>query len=371
MDRHLELWPEPRTPHRYARIVLKESLECPFLTGDGWCAIHQQLGAEALSETCASFPRKRNAVAGEMEESLQLSCPEAARLVLLNEDLLGQAFGDGYAGLIRGSDSSDREQREAILIEYGSSAHPRPCLAEIRMLLIQLVRDRNYPLWQRLFLIGQFCQRLERLLVGGQPTLIPNLVSSYVLLAASGALRPAMDTIRAQPAMQLAVILRLIDMRMGRVLNSMRFLDCTREFLVGIQYRPGSSPESLAPAYIQAWGDYCQPLLDAHPYMLENYLINYLFKSIFPFGVESYAAKPGGIFREYILLCVHLTLIQGLLTGMSAFHRSEFNTAQVVRLVQSYGRMVEHHAGFVDEIVVFLEAQSLANAGGIAMLLRN
>jgi lysine-N-methylase len=268
-----------------------------------------------------------------------------------------------------------------------------PCLAEIRAFTFLLLQDRAYPLWQRLFLLGLFCRRLQTILDAGFPGSIPSLIANYAQVAASGALRSQMSAIPAHPGSQLAIILSFLNMRLTGTLNSLRFLECGKQFLDGIQYRPGTAPEDLAPAYTEAFERYYEPLMRSQPYMMENYLLNHVFKSVFPYGkaaaVETLTpsnpndpndpkdrnltqspAAPS-VFREYLILCAHHALIKGLLIGMAGFHRENFGPDHVVRLVQSYGRMIEHHGAFPAETVAFLEAQSLANPSGIAMLLRN
>jgi len=55
---------------------------CPMWRQDGLCRIQAELGHEALSQTCRDFPRLRHDYGDFMELGLELSCPEAARLIL-------------------------------------------------------------------------------------------------------------------------------------------------------------------------------------------------------------------------------------------------------------------------------------------------
>jgi len=105
--------------------------------------------------------------------------------------------------------------------------------------------------------------------------------------------------------------------------------------------------------------------------LMENYLVNHLFKSVFPFKTDSKPLESTENSREYLEMCAHFTLLKGLLIGMAGFHKDDLSTGHVVKLVQSYGRMVEHHEKFVQDIVAFLQAQKLDTPQGIAMLLRN
>ncbi len=55
---------------------------CPMWRDDGLCRIQAALGEEALCHTCQMFPRLRHDYGTFVELGLELSCPEAARLIL-------------------------------------------------------------------------------------------------------------------------------------------------------------------------------------------------------------------------------------------------------------------------------------------------
>ena len=54
---------------------------CPMWRQDGLCEIQAQLGHDALCKTCQDFPRLRHDYGSFLELGLELSCPEAARLI--------------------------------------------------------------------------------------------------------------------------------------------------------------------------------------------------------------------------------------------------------------------------------------------------
>lgn len=55
---------------------------CPMWRADGLCRIQAELGEAALCKTCREFPRLTHDYGDFMELGLELSCPEAARLIL-------------------------------------------------------------------------------------------------------------------------------------------------------------------------------------------------------------------------------------------------------------------------------------------------
>ena len=55
---------------------------CPMWRADGLCRIQAELGEEALCRTCREFPRLTHDYGDFIERGLELSCPEAARIIL-------------------------------------------------------------------------------------------------------------------------------------------------------------------------------------------------------------------------------------------------------------------------------------------------
>lgn len=60
--------------------------DCMMLNKDGLCDLIIARGEEALCETCTKYPRHMEEYEGIREYSLSLSCPEAARIILENEN---------------------------------------------------------------------------------------------------------------------------------------------------------------------------------------------------------------------------------------------------------------------------------------------
>lgn len=72
-----------------AHFVLDHNNRCPFLTSDGLCEIINEIGEVALCDICADHPRFRNSYSNHTEIGIGLSCEEAARIILTNENPVG------------------------------------------------------------------------------------------------------------------------------------------------------------------------------------------------------------------------------------------------------------------------------------------
>ena len=63
-------------------VMTIENGRCPMWRHDGLCRIQAELGEQALCKTCREFPRLTHDYGDFVEYGLELSCPEAARIIL-------------------------------------------------------------------------------------------------------------------------------------------------------------------------------------------------------------------------------------------------------------------------------------------------
>ena len=67
-------------------VMTIEDGRCPMWRQDGLCRIQAELGHDSLCQVCRDFPRLRHDYGSFVEMGLELSCPEAARLILTAPD---------------------------------------------------------------------------------------------------------------------------------------------------------------------------------------------------------------------------------------------------------------------------------------------
>jgi lysine-N-methylase len=70
-----------------AEFVMKRDPETDFCVkfDQGWCAIHRDYGSDFLGDACHFFPRITRAIGETVLTTAALSCPESARLMLMEE----------------------------------------------------------------------------------------------------------------------------------------------------------------------------------------------------------------------------------------------------------------------------------------------
>jgi lysine-N-methylase len=344
-------------------LRLKDDGHCALLTSERLCSIHEQLGEEFLPAVCASYPRIQRQLGPVTETALALSCPEAARVVLLGPSLLSP-------WLLSSSLFDSAQSPQPVSSDAGSNAPAY--YAEIRSTILALIGARNLQMWQRLFLVCLLCHRLDSIEAGRLRADNPDYLATFRTGANSGALVPQMESMPFDPQAQLDAVLRLAGLMLHRSRVTPRFAECVAAFTSGIGNGPSANLATLTAAYTTAYRQWFAPFERRHPHIFENYLINLVALQRFPFGRPSDPPSPGsGKAREFTRLIAQLALTRGLLIGVAGHLRESFSPGHVVHTVQAMSRHFDHHPEFLLRAQGLLAESRLDGIAGLSILLRN
>ena len=245
-------------PSAQAWIKLLPSNTCPFLNKDRLCQIQVELGESYLSSACSSYPRSSVTINNVVDRSLILSCPEASRIVLLDPNLL-ETCSQALDCI-----DADISTTDPTLV---SQFWP------IRKFVVGLLKERSYPLWQRMFLLGTFTRRLEAVMRGEIEGGLASMLNGFSAAVALGSLRPHIETLPADLPLQLGLVLELVKIRYSKIRHSKRLSECIDDFSRGIGFGPEATIESMAAEYGAAYHGYFEPFFDSIP-TSRDYLIN-------------------------------------------------------------------------------------------------
>ncbi|MGB7585107.1 MAG: flagellin lysine-N-methylase [Terriglobales bacterium] len=350
-------------PATFATFRMTARNACPLLTEESLCRIQTERGEAFLPHACATYPRIVYSVGNMEEKALALSCPEAARLVLLNPALLSLGHSAIAEPLCdHGQEGDDAEGAGSLQSWFWS----------IRKSVLALVLNRAFPLWQRLFLLGVFCRQLDSIAQGKLKSSTGVFLHDFEAAIASGAHPAAMEAFPVNLTQQLDVVLQLAGMLLHRSNVHPRFVDCVQAFTTGIGNGAGATLESLTAHYALAYERWYQPFFERQPHILENYLVNTILRCQFPFGRD--AMRSGGspsMTREHALLAAQFALMKGFLIGVAGFHGGAFSADHVIHTVQSTSKHFEHHPEFLNDAYALLVKNQMNNERGITILLRN
>lgn len=344
----------------FAKIRMNSEGNCPFLCEDRLCNLHKTLGAEYLSKVCMTYPRVSNIVNGILEKSVHLSCPESVRAVLLNPNLMEfDEVEEDYdtQNIISAVINTEEEKYSNKVQKY---------FWNIRIFSITLLQNRNYKFSERLIILGLFIQEIHRLIEEGNISYIPNVIEKYNKIIQEGDLKEQLSDIPINFAIQMELMKEINDQRFSFAItpNTKAYLQCVGEFLEGIQYVNGCSVEEVSKTYGEAYESYYKPFMDEHEYILENFLVNYVFKEMFPI------ASREGVFDDYMKLVVHYSLIKMMLIGMSA-HFKGLNENIIIRLIYSFSRAVDHNKTFLQKAFNLLRENKYNTMAYMSILIKN
>jgi lysine-N-methylase len=327
---------------------------CSLLDHDMLCSIQKQLGRELLPTACSIFPRSISKVDGELEVSLSLSCPEAARNVLLDETFIDQV-GDCRGGEFR-VDNVFSLKRHPVSQKLGFE------FSAIRRAVIGVIRDRAESLEVRLLKIGALCRNLDDVsrisdieialdrLAGRIPSDVFNLTRNNV-------------SARIQLAFDLS------SPHLDDPANS-RFPEVFLWFAQGLSSTSPLQKISDIERFSAAAREFYTPFIISRPHILENYLINYILQTLFPFGREgSSDFFTLTAWDEYVQMVVRYVWVTTLLTGIAGHLRAGFSEAHIIQTVQSLTRSIEHYPRVLASLSEYLTMTNRDHLTGVAELL--
>jgi len=357
--------PPHQSEELYGQIRRTSSGWCPFFGTDRLCSIQKEYGNHLLSATCSIYPRSLSVVAGRLEGSLSLSCPEAARNVLLIPDFM-HCVSDLYSGEFR-TDNSFRLAGN----RDGSNAKSHSIFLPLRNILFDIVRDRSRPLWNRLLMIGHLCKGVDALDAKQEEAKLLSNLRSLGQLSNNPLLQAEIDDLPSNPRLRLETIFGLTDVLM-RDGSSVRFQDTFWSFVAGIGAPTESPARNDVERFLQAEQNYYAPFFEAFPFILENYLINYMFQSLFPYGRSGSADFiPQSIFAEYLQMTTQFAWVNALLIGIAGHHKEAFAAEHVVKTIQSFTRALEHYPNLLKSINNYMSSRDLNSLHGMAIMLKH
>lgn len=130
-------------------VMTIQNGRCPMWRQDGLCRIQAELGHDALCRTCREFPRLRHDYGSFAELGLELSCPEAARLILAQHATWEKET-------VQGDEAPDYEEDAMQILQHS------------RKLVLQYLRTGTTPVNQKLAVILLYGHHVQSWLDGGE-----------------------------------------------------------------------------------------------------------------------------------------------------------------------------------------------------------
>lgn len=314
-------------------LRLGDSGRCTYLRPDGLCEIQLTYGEEYLPDACALFPRITIRVDERLECAASFSCPEMGRRGLF------------WASGIRPESTADQLPRRVALVspylpDPGSYLLLRDCC-------LKILQYRRLTVADRISMLGSLITEL------GEDGLanpgLARLCSNYRRMARSGKWVRRSTPV---PELHFVVTATLVCLRFSFV------LDCpeSHAFLSrAAAWTSGTGARSVDD-YSRVWRNVVEPGLTHLGPVLENMLVNSVFKDCF--------LMPGVPYHDQFTDLVVRFLVFRFLLFWAAFSRN-LDAESVVTTARIFSRMFDHHAHYLKRARHHLQNHSAESLGTI------
>ena len=312
------------TPEFAAKIKLKNN-RCAFLSKEGWCDVYSQLGEHYLSNTCNLYPRTINKINEQIEYGLTFSCPEAARKILLEKEPM--TFEKEEHFLKESTFSAN------LIINEAKPQKWQDYFSPIREMMIEIIQDRRIEFEERLLYLRGFMEELTKLSRQGQLNKIPDCIKRYRKVLLENKFNKIANEIEEKKEIS-RLLGRLSVFKKEKKIPSARYESCLHAAIRGLSLEE-EREEHAYKAYLEGEETYFQPFLKTQIYILENYVVNYIFERCIPLDAHLPIESYERMMLYYRMIKVHLI-------GM-ALDQKGISEGEVVKLIQSFTKTFDHN----------------------------
>ena len=311
---------------------------CPFLQTDKLCMIQGKMGEKSLSTVCTTYPRIVGVVSGRAVEVATLSCPEAARLCLLQADAM-KIGEDKLSSINMRSLSETPEQLSS--------------LSFLHQTALEMLEDERVSFMEFVLVYGSALNILRR---RPETAFIDDrrfdeMQEIIKLIRASlGNSHENAARTRAATQFQLAKVLPIFIRHSRKRLSNQRFQKSFLEALTGILPDPNDIDGSVD-AYRKTIKDLSPPERELLHSALRNYILNDLMNN----SAYLYTRSPSAALEGLQAVIVRLSIFVIQLVGAKISTENYNIQERLPLIVSSTARVFEHNNSIMSEIVNYLD----------------
>lgn len=317
----------------YGKVKLKGEKRCPFLDECNYCIIYSNLGEDYLSNVCTHFPRVLNKIDGELEISLDISCPEAARIILNKEE--GIEFTQNAENLKKYIVSGDINTKSKECKET-----PFMYFKEIRKVCIDIIKDRTYDLDTRMYILGDFLEKLEEICENDINQAL-DFINNYDVKEIS----ESFEKSNMNFLLQVSFFKNLLDM--VTEMDNKVFKEHTKEVLKGLNVQNEDYISENAQRYIGAFEEYDDKFIKKYNYIFENYIVNFMYNNLFPFS------ESVSMFEGYIMILIRYSFMRFYLVSKYLYNKED-SKEKIIKFVQVFSKAIEHDKNYLSQVLDYI-----------------
>jgi lysine-N-methylase len=324
-----------RTAGNFGTINRKKTGECELLEDNGLCKVQALKGPEALSKTCATFPRTILSFPDRStHQGISLGCPEAARLCISNENAIELNL------------EVTQKNQLPVNLHIQTANKINPSRANLFKEAIKFLTGSNDDLWARLVALGATIKQLD-------DTRSLNRADFSSLLQSSLTATMLEDLDETYAGMfQLETHAHILF----RHLSSINKDDLFGKFVHDAAdiLGEGKIPKNeIFRKYFIAKKFYWKQFSLRYPYIINNIIINDIFNSVGPFN-----SSKEGLLETIQNIITRTSMIKFLLEVNSAHDDGTFDLTKATLVVSAVQRRFAHNIQMTKQLGIFLKSKS-------------
>ncbi|WP_182629475.1 flagellin lysine-N-methylase [Pantoea hericii] len=312
-------------------MKLNAAGNCGFMDEARLCKVHASLGASALSDTCASYPRKSRFFKTEQQKTLALSCPEATRQLLAAPDAM--LFAQALRPQAEANKAKELNQQKKLL----------------NLMCLNLVKLSGEKLDEAFYALATFLLGAERVSQGEDwLEQMENHFCDVLNNLAQGEIRQQLADIRPDYNLQWSLLLRMQSWLGTR--KDKRAFSTLNHYVNKLIYiqAEGAKTDDVSQSMIRldsVWQNQVMPWLTERPWIMSNYIQYRIYDEFFP---NDETRSP---LLSLYLLTAEWFLLKSLIAANVEL-TGTVNEEDMINIIYSYHSITKHTP---QSVIAFLE----------------
>ncbi|MFW5650229.1 MAG: flagellin lysine-N-methylase [Acetivibrio ethanolgignens] len=323
---------------------LEKDGSCPLLNQEKLCELVLQMGEDFLCTTCATYPRfsRLNGDVGEC--GLSLSCPEVARILLSIKEPIDFCFSDN------GEEISLNPQ-----IDYSLYND----LLTARRISIDIAQNRNLEIWERLFVLCMFNQKIQNTLSDSKISDRSHILCQYDRIEYIEQMVLEVQRISFSEEEQFKVRLNLAECFWNNFSGQLGVYKNIFE-----KHTKKQTEEEIIRKYVRAGKEFSVYYkVRSHEY--ENFIVYWLFR----YYMQSVGDKV--LYKNIEMLVLVYTVMRFLALWQWLDNGKELTIQNQEQIFWKCSRSIEHDSKSYDELHHALVDAELNNIGYMLLLCKD
>ena len=335
-------WLKRGNTKKVLAIKLRRDGSCPFLGEDYLCELQKNHGERFLSTTCATYPRIINHMGDMAERGLTLSCPVAAKLILLRKEPM---------------EFEQVEYREGRPLNYTAWRMEKlplgTHLIDLQYSCISLLQNRKLTIDQRLILMGFFLEQVEELSAKGQEDEIPALAAGYASDGVAESAAELVGAISLHTREYIRCMFEMVDTLYGKdnrvkEARDQKYLDALSELYRVSKDQDIAALNDLQEIY-EGYRASARDLVREYSYIFENCMVNEFFIAVYPFRVR------GTVKENYLYFLISYKMMEFLTLVLATVHKDVPREDILSEGLSFFAERMDHSKAYRDHIMKEIE----------------